>query len=230
MALYELVIDALYYNQQCINRYNFISSGTPASVMGSFALLSGGGFIESGGAYPTGTFFYHTRRVQSDQVQYRQIVVKNVYDPVDFYSLPYITPTVGLRNSGHPMSPACASGVRTNQVRRDVGRGYKRFVGISEGDVDSGGVLFADMKVLLQELCTNYNAPVTYTDEGNTITFTQAICSKLKYNPDPLKPTKFAYKYYPTLAEQLTHTASGMLWQPYDTMRTQNSRQYGKGS
>jgi hypothetical protein len=230
MALYELVIDQRYYNQQCINRYNFTSTGTPAAVLGAFALTSGGGFIADAGVYPVDTFFYNTRRVQNAGVAYQQIIVKNIYDPTDFYALPYITPIFGLRDSGNQMSPSVASGIRSNQVRTDVGRGYKRFVGLSEGDVDQGGVIGTDMTTLLVELCTRYNAPITYDDEGNTLTFTQVIVSKEKYVPDPLKPTKFAYKYYDTLAEQLDHVAAGIQWQPYTTQRTQTSRQYGKGS
>jgi hypothetical protein len=47
MPLYEVVLEQRYYNQQVVNRWNYVGSGTPASVTGSFALLSALGFIST---------------------------------------------------------------------------------------------------------------------------------------------------------------------------------------
>lgn len=230
MALYEIVLDALYFNQQVINRFNFSSSGVPASVLGSFGLVSAMGFIADAGSYPTGTYFDAIRRVQNNQMVYQQVVCKNIYEPTDFYALPFVTPVMGTHEAGHPMSPAIAWGLRSNQVRLDIGRGFKRFAGGSEEDVDAGGAVGATMTALLVEMCTIFNAPITYDDEGNTITYNQVVVGKQKYTPDPAKPDKFAYRYYATFTEQSSHLASGIQWQPYNRVRTQTSRQYGKGS
>jgi hypothetical protein len=72
-------------------------------------------------------------------------------------------------------------------------------------------------------------AIITYDDEGNTISFAPAIVGKEKYTPDPLKPDRYAYRYYPTLAEQMEHVAQGFNWDVYNQVRTQVSRQYGRG-
>lgn len=230
MALYEVVIDQRYFGQQCINRFNYTTTGIPASVLGSFALLSGMGFVPDAGTFPADTVFSAIRGVQNGSLSYAEIVIKNVYDVVDFYTLPYTTPPVGLNNQGEPDSPIVALGIRSNRVVANIKRGMKRFVGACEGDIANGGNLAPSILGQLVALCTKLSQPVTYDDEGNVITFTQVIVSKLKYVPDPAKPTKFAYKYYPTLAEQEQHLATGVTWQPYNNVRSQTSRQYGRGT
>ena len=44
--LYEMVWYQEYYNQQCINRWNYVSSGTSGSFSGSLGLLNAIGALD----------------------------------------------------------------------------------------------------------------------------------------------------------------------------------------
>jgi len=48
MALYEVVVEQSYAGQQCINRFNYVSSGTPSGVTGSFGLIAALGLLLEG--------------------------------------------------------------------------------------------------------------------------------------------------------------------------------------
>ena len=227
MALFELVLKSVYQGQQCVNRWNYLSNGTPASVSLSFALASAAGFIASGEppVFPTGTMFGKIRQIADDGVEFNEVISNNVYELSDFYTTAFPDNTNGLQ-VGEGAPSFTAAGFRTNLVTRAVARGTKRFAGVPQGAIINGGVLsgnyIADMNILAAAMTAN----LTYTDEGNPITFSPIIISKLKYTTPSGKK---AYKYYPNLQEQLIHSASGVLWEIYDTPRSQTSRQRGHG-
>jgi hypothetical protein len=79
----------------------------------------------------------------------------------------------------------------------------------------------------MAQLVTQMNAALTYDDEGNTLTFTPCISQKEEYTTPSGKK---AYRYFSTELLQAPHNAVGIRWEAYTTQRTQNSRQYGKGS
>lgn len=233
MALFEVVLNTSYVGQNCVNRWNYVSGGTPGAVTPAFALAFALGAIYDEAhippQYTPGTLLSDLALTMSQAAVFQQITVINVYDPVDFYQTPFVPPYAGQINAGG-VSPALSMGYRTNIVNRDIGRGFKRFVGLPDNAESDGGQLTPEHEALMADLAETMSAVLEYDDEGNTLTFAPAICSKHKYVPDPLKPTKFAYEYYDTLAEQLTHTATGIRWEIYNTARTQTSRQYGRGS
>ena len=68
-----------------------------------------------------------------------------------------------------------------------------------------------------------------YDDEGNTLTFTPIVCKKQKYAVPDSDPVRYAYRYFPTEAEQMDEIAEGVTWQAYTQTRSQTSRQYGRG-
>lgn len=216
-----------YYNQQTINRWTFLRTGTPASVSGAFALATAFGAIPAPvtGTFPATKPFQITMGNLSNQLLISAIAVEALYDPVDFYEVPYPTPKAGDQ-TGEAMSPAMAYGLRTNVVRKDVARGTKRLPGVIETQVGAGGVLAGGMVTALTAVCAAYSAILTYDDEGNTISFSPCVLSKEEYTTPR---GNRAYRKYATLSEQLEHTATGILWQPLTTVRTQRSRQYGQG-
>jgi hypothetical protein len=71
------------------------------------------------------------------------------------------------------------------------------------------------------------SASIGYPTVSPEVTFTPVIVGKQQYTT-PSGNT--AYRYYPTLTEQNLHLASNPVWEPYTTVRTQTSRQYGRGS
>lgn len=234
MPVMELTLQTAYAGQLCINRWNYIASGTPASVSLSFALISAIGAIFDTTAlppaYPPGTLLRRITNQLSVGLTLEQVTALNVYSATDFYQTPFVQPYTGAQ-VGEGQSPAVAFGFRTNLVRRDVARGTKRFPGVPETLVASLGNLTVDGQGAVADIADAMTDVLTYDDEGNTLTFTPAVCGKEEYDPNPTSPAANhrAYRYYATEAAQLAHTAVGVLWEGYDTVRTQVSRQYGRG-
>jgi hypothetical protein len=231
MALLELVLQSTFVGQECINRFNYVSSGVPAAVSLSFALTSAFGaiFDTLGNVYPTGTPFNSIRTSQSVGVVYDFISVRDVYSATDFYETPFVQTAAGTV-AGDSMSPTQAYGFRSNRVRSDIRRGMKRFVGVTEPNVGSGGNIdVAFMNTALNTLAGRLGEVLTYNDEGNTLTFSPCIVKKFEYTPDPLRPERKAYKYWEDEADQLANIAVGIAWDAYPQVRTQVSRQYGRG-
>lgn len=235
MAIMEVVLAGSYAGQQIINRWNYIAGGTPASVSLSFALTSAFGaiydLIAVPPGYPSGTVLDTMMGNLSSAYTLTQITALDVYSVTDFYQTPFVQPYAGSQG-GESLSPTQAYGFRTNVVRRDVARGTKRLVGVVEPASTGLGVLTSTYQTAMNAIATKFSEVLEYDDEGNTLTFTPAVCGKELYDPNPTNPSgnHRAYRYFPDEAEQLDHTAVGVLWQAYTTIRTQVSRQYGKGS
>ena len=229
-ALYELTLVYAFAGQSMVNRWNYLLNGVPAAVSGSFALTSAAGALYDNIAippgYPSGTLVSSVADMLSVEAVLQEITVLNVYDPVDFYQTPF-TQTYAGKRTGESASPLLAFGFRTNVVRRDIRRGMKRFGGLSENAGTTGGeVNHAAMDAYAQALIDVMNANLDYNDEGNTLTFAPCIVGKEKY----VAPSgKNAYRYYGTFAEQADHLATGIQWQSYNHLRSQVSRQYGRG-
>lgn len=233
MALFEVVLQSSFANQQCINRFNYVSSGTPAAVSQSFALTSALGAIYDSVAvppgYPAGSLLRGIAAICSTAVVFDFISVKNIYSTTDFYETPFIQAFTGDL-SGDTMNPSTAVGFRSGRIRSDIGRGYKRFTGIAESVQSGGGQLTpAFLNGAAQTLALRLGETLNYNDEGNALTFTPCIVGKQKYIPNPARPDRVAYRYYPTEAEQLERLAVGINWDAYPQTRTQVSRQYGRG-
>lgn len=228
VALYELVLQQEYAGQTCINRWNYEMSGTPAGVSGSFALLSAFGLIPASvtNLLPTGSPGEGIQLLQSQEVSWQQAIAKNIYDVVDFFDNPYVVPIGGGIATTVTAPPFAAYGFRTSRVRSDIDRGTKRFVGIPQSYILSDGAFDSSATPLMIDLAERMGDTLSYTDSGNSLTFVPTVVSKEKYTTPSGRD---AYRYYSTLVTQLTHVAQGFLWQPYDTVRSQVSRQFGKG-
>lgn len=227
MALYELILRGRFAGQETINRWNYVSSGTPAAILGSYGLLAALGFVPTGSpaVYQPNTMFAKIKAMLSTGASFVETEARNVYDPTDFYLQPYVTTQAGVI-TGESMSPTVAFGFRTNRVRTDIRRATKRFAGVPESGVGTEGIVTSAQLTLMQSLADEMSEIQTWNDEGNVLSFSPAIVSKQEYTTPKGKK---AYRYYPTLEEQLTHIALGMAWQPYSSTRTQTSRQYGRG-
>lgn len=224
--LYEVVLRQEYYGQEVLNRWHYNGSGTPAAVSLSFALTKALGFIPLAGVFPSNTLFSALRGLQASTLAYLEVEVTALYDVVDFYTRPFVGATKGLNTNGLPESPLLAYGLQSNRVVSNIRRGNKRLAGVDEGGVGAGGVLEAAYVTLLQDVADEMSEVVTYDDEGNTLTFTPCVLSFEEYTAPSGRP---AYQKYGTLSEQLDHAALGVLWSPVTTIRSQVSRQYGRG-
>jgi len=225
MGVYRATLFSTYAGQSCVNRWNYISSGSPGGASVSFGLASAMGFV-AGFTPVGGGIFQRLQELQSTGVTYDEVQVENIYDPVDFYTLPFLAGENG-DNPGENSSPFVAFGFRTSRVRRDIRRGYKRFVGVAESAIGLEGEIAAGAVPSMVALANAMSATLTYDDEGNTLTYVPVVLGLEQYTPASGKP---AYRPYDTEAEQLMHVAQGFAWENYDYVRSQTSRQYGRGN
>lgn len=230
MALYEIVLDSSYAGQSCINRWNYVASGSSGSITGAQALMGALGFLPLGDppVYPADTVFDKIRDMCVTAVTFTQVIAKNIYDPTDFWTASFIPGTAGKPNfQGEP--PFTAFGFRTTRTRSDIARGTKRFVGVPVNGSTGAGNANTEQVALMDELAIAMSFSVTWDADTANITFQPAIVQKEKYVVPNSTPERFAYRYYPTLTEQLTHVMQGFSWELYPQFRSQTSRQYGKG-
>lgn len=226
MALLEVTLRARVNDQQHINKFNYVSTGTPASVSLSFALTSAMGFIPVGGIYPPSGVFALIQAYTTAALQFFEVEARDVYSVTDFYVLPFAAGTAGTY-AGESMSPAVAMGFRTNRVRTDIRRGTRRISGISETLTGAGGAWTSAAAEAMDDIAAAMSATLAYDDEGNTLSFAPVVVKKEWRIGES---GKYAYRYFEDEAEQLQNVATGVIWTPYPTVRTQVSRQYGRGA
>lgn len=228
MAIMELTVNQQYQNQLVINRFHFIGSGTPAAVNHSFALLSASGFLATNllaGVFPNLSLARMVQDIVSTSLTFLSAYARDLYSETDFYESPYPAGVAG-QYGGIPASPALSYALTSNRVRADIRRGQKRLSGVSENAMGSGGVLEPAFLTSLGYVATLMSEVLTYDDEGNTLSFSPAVLSFEEYTTPSGKK---AYRKYADPAAQLSHAAIGVLWQEQSTVRTQTSRQYGRG-
>lgn len=222
MPIMELVVRAVYDGVNILNRFHFVGGGTPASISWSLALQHAFGLVDVGLVFPSDTPFAKWRECVNDGVIFTFAESKDMYSDTDFYGRGYPNTVTGLAVSGQGMSRYDAYSIVSSRILLSVRKGHKRFAGVSEGNVDSFGHLTEDMTASLQDLCDVLSEPLSYDDDGNTLTFTSSVLSFDDYtNPDNGKTYK---KQYSTAALQLEHAAVGVSWFPEDRVTTQNTR------
>lgn len=227
MAILEVTLEQEYVGQQSINRFTYIQTGTPASVSPSFGLIAAMGAIASVGVYPVDKLMNIIALSQQVNVTFVQIAAKNLYSFTDFYQVPFVEPLVG-DVEGEGLPPSNAHGYRTNRTRLDIRRGFKRFVGFPESG-QAQGTLSGGQLALNDAVAEALGEVLTYNDEGNTLTYTPAILGR-HAQADPEDETKKIYPYFATEALQLEHAMTSIIWEAYPTVRTQTTRQFGRGS
>lgn len=229
VGLYEVVLTSTYFSQQNINRWNYLSSGDLSGISGAFGLAYAFGAIYDEG-YPTDTVLAAIAGMVSNEYRFEQLTIKNVYVPTDFFQVPFVELYQGSQ-SGVGMSPTAAYGFRTNLVRTDVARGTKRFSGVTENNVDAGGVIATAFEATVNLVASRMSEEIFHSEGASSNGYAPVIAGKEKYlvPASPVDDPRYAYRYYPTFEEQAEMLAEGVLWQPYETQRTQVSRQYGRG-
>lgn len=225
--LLEVTVRQTLFEQICINRLHYVGSGTPAAVTLSFALIDALGFIPSVGVYPADRLFAQWRGNVSSALRFDSVDARAIYDDADFYERPFVAATMG-QMTGEATAPFLAYGFRTNRVLQSIGRGTRRLAGVVEAQVDAGGALASGMLTALQLVAEEMSDVQTYDDEGNTLTFTPVVVQKERYQSNE-DPVRFAYRYYASEAVQTAHTAFGVNWEVYPDVRSQVSRQKGRG-
>lgn len=226
-TLMEITLFTEYLQQQCVNRWNYVANGTPAAVTYSFALATIMGFLPASTTLAEGTVGGEIQQLVNEQVIFGSVLARAVYIDDDFYDSPFLANTRGSGSlAAQGASPLIAFGYRSNRVKQSIGRGYKRFVGVGEDQMSTGGEFPAGVLAAMDNVAQLMGDTLTYTDEGNSLTFIPCVVQKEKYTAPS---GKSAYKYYDSEATQLIHTAQGVIWESYKDVRSQVSRQYKRG-
>lgn len=226
--LMELTLNTTYFNQKCVNRWNYVASGTPAAVTLSFGLMSIMGFLPTTTTLTSGTVGGTLQAMLAADLVFNSAIARAIYIDDDFYDSPFLSGTVGAVSGGAvALSPLDAYGWFSSRVKQSIGRGYKRFPGIVESATEAGGQMTSAVLDLMTAVAEAMSDTLIYDDEGESLTYVPCIVQKEKYTVE--SSGNFAYRYYADQAVQLTHTAQGISWTPYSNQRSQTSRQYGRG-
>lgn len=229
MALHEIIITTLASSQICQNIFHYESVGTPAAVSRSFGLASAFGAIPVPATvlFPADTPMGLWQELLSANVDFTAALAQDIYPNDDFYENVYTGVIGGVGIA--PASPVVSVGFRTSRTDRNIRRGTKRFAGIPNTIVASGGSIDPSARAGWDAFGDKLAEVLEYDDDGNTISYIPTIVSKKRYTVPGSSPARYAYQYYDTLAEQLEHVSQGFTWERYSNIRTQTSRQYGRG-
>lgn len=224
MALYEVTVRGSLYGQSVINVFSYsVTTGVIVTPSAS-ELLNLMGFVPVGdpAELPAGTLFAAWRALVSVDVNFLSVEARELYSLTDFFEVAYSPAEVGGQ-ANSAFSPFVAFGVFSNRVRTDIRRGFKRFAGVTEAQVDAGGDLEAGAVTALALVASKMSLVLS----GATADYSPSVISREKVI-DPVTG-KVTYQLYADPVEQFEHTARGVTYAGYDTVRSQTSRQYGRG-
>lgn len=227
MAIYEVLIRQSYFAQECINRMHYVNT-TPlgAPTAASLAEAFGANSLSSG-YFDADSVMGKIQAMQTDAASFLEVQVRNLYSATDFFTVAYNPPPFGTDANGDGMSPAVAYGFVSNRVTLAVRRGHKRFVGVAEGNVAAGGLIAGAFYATLTDVADALSASLNQVDG---VTTSVAVPAVLAYQSYVTPSGKTAYKPYDDEATQLAHAAVGVTYTFMPAVRTQRSRQYGRGS
>jgi len=229
MAILEATLTTEFVGQLCINRWHYISSGDPGSVTPSFALANAMGFVPPAGTpwkFDADGLAGYIQHLTSNNLVFRAFYVRNLYTPTDFFETAFNASTTGDQ-TGELASPLLAYGVQSNRVRTDIRRGSKRFSGVTESNMNNGGLIAGDAVGFLGGVASLMSNVLTYDDDGASLSLAPAI---LKFQEYTTPRGKKAYKKQDTEALQLAAAATGISYTALDRVRSQTSRQVGNGA
>lgn len=228
MALYEVVLNTRFAGQLCVNRWNYTTVTAFADPTGSTSLLQAMGLAPSGSpaTFPADGLLALLQAILSTGLEFVSVSARQIYNVEDFYEFVYPSDTNG-DVTGESMSPVIAFGYRTSRVRTDIRRATKRFAGVPESSIGTEGMISAGVLAAVKEVADKMSENLVITPAGTTYTFYPIVVQKEKYTTPSGKD---AYRYYADEEEQYEHIAEGIVWTEYESVRSQTSRQYGRGS
>jgi len=229
MAILEGILTCSLADQITINRFHYLGAGDSGPVTPSFCLLSALGFIAPTSPavlFGAGTFALSLQDNVTSRLAFRSFYVRNLYDVTDFVEQAYPATIVGTKTTDS-MSPAMAIGLKGSRVRTDIKRASKRFAGVLENLTDNVGVLNETGLAVGSAWADKLSDVLTYSVGGASYTLTPAVLGLQEYTTS--KGNR-AYRPYATEAAQLDHIATGWEYTVMPQVRTQVSRQYGRGA
>jgi len=224
--LYEAVLKGVYFGQQTINRFNYYVAPTDGDAATANQLANAMGLPITDGDFAADSLLAALQALVSTNFIFSSLFVRDVYSNTDFTErfLDAIGATVA-----DGTSPINSFGFRTDIKNLVVHRGMKRFAGVSENDSSQGGNLAAGAITKAELLATRMSADIADAGADIAAVFKPCVVGKERYVVPNSDPVRHAYRYFPTVDEQFFTLAVGVTWENYDNVRSQVSRQYGRG-
>jgi hypothetical protein len=229
MAILEAILSAEYLGQLTINRWHYVSTGDPGPVTSAFGLLMAMGFsppTASPWEFTGTTIAAALQDLQVADLVYKSFYVRDLYDPTNFVETAFNPNTIGL-SADVPAAPFLSYGVQSGRIRTDIARGSKRFAGVCETFMGDGGVITGSGVTKLALVATRMSATLAYTSGGASLSYAPAV---LQFQEYTTPRGKKAYKKQDSAAIQLEHAALNPVYVPMPTVRSQVSRQIGRGA
>lgn len=226
--VFEVTVSYLLFGQQCINRWNYLADVAVGGNLMSAGLAEEFGLAAPGEDPNVGSVLEQLQKTVSAAAEFTDITVRDLFSDFDFLEAP-----LGFTGlvAGEGYSPAMAYGFYSQRTRLDIRRGFKRIPGVAEGAVGTGGVVTGTGITLTNELAVRMSLTLSQVISATNVVFKPVILGKEKYQTNVgITPPKYAYRLYQPEAEQLDHIADVGVWFPYTQVRTQGSRQYGRGA
>lgn len=229
MAILEGILTGSLANQLIVNRFHYIGAGDTGPVTPSFCLLAALGFIAPtppATAFETGSFALSLQDNVCDDYIFKAFYVRNLYDVTDFVEQAYPATVTGTKTT-EVESPVMALGLTGSRVRTDIKRASKRFAGIPDNLTDNLGILNSTGLAVGNAWADKLSDVLTYSVGGASYTLTPAVLGLQAYTTPS---GKTAYRPFSTESAQLDHVATGFTFTPMSTLRSQTSRQVGRGA
>lgn len=220
---YSVTLRMSLFAQQCINRWDYFVSGSAGGASAA-ELLTLMGFVPTGSppVFASGTVAGDLQAVLSEDVEFVEVQVEELYTPTDFYVAAF-SPALHGTYPANVLSITDAFGLFSNRVRTDIKRGFKRFPGIPSNAYAGGSEITGAFITPLTTLAEEMSGSLV----GATAEYASAVFQFQEYTTPR---GNRAYRKYADPAVQAEHVASPLSWTAYDTVRTQVSRQLGRGS
>jgi len=155
--------------------------------------------------------------VVTGSTKFTKLVVKNLYDPTDFWE--ELLSVAGDR-SGEAMPPFNAWSFVSNRKRADIRPGQKRFGILSETDVSTGGFVESGLVTAMDDLASalGFRMQVSLFD-----TWEPRVVKRIRSGV----PGEYTYRLPESQGEEVSFYPD--TWQYRTAVTTQNTRKHGRG-
>lgn len=238
MALYEVTVTGTVAGQQAIWRSNWQSiDPDPLGNLFAYRLLQAMGWDETDPGTPLAdTVFEYFQNCNTGNSVITSLFARNIYSDTDFYEVPLGAGWVGGQSGGLYMPPFVCAQWQSNRTNLAVRRGHISTWGIQEANVDdSSQVVGSDLTNPMDDFAAEMSSTIQWLIGLQQYDYRSCILSKERYEiagtgTDPTtNPTRWAYRYYETEAEQLDHAALGVDWTRMLPVSSRISRKVGRG-
>lgn len=190
------------------------------------------GFADASGSLVTvgvtNTVYGTLQGVQGDFVTYTTLQGSAPYSPAALYDESFPTGSTGLRE-GPGVNPAnvfMAVSIRSNRIKRDVRRGYKRIGGLFVSDIGPNSTLASVSVTEFQELAAQFSRNLPITVAGTPSTAVPVVLKTFPVQVDG----KTVYRLDPDEEAERQASAVGIDYELQENLTTQSSRKKGRGA